>query len=51
MEQQQEKRREDKRVKLKIMRNGMPVSNVYIGEHLVAVVESNDLNGWGKDNR
>jgi len=43
--QQHEKRKEDKRVKLKITKNGKPVSNVFIGEHLVAIVESNDLSG------
>jgi hypothetical protein len=44
---QQMERREggDKRVKLKILRDQMPVKSVFIGEQLVAVIESNLLGG------
>ncbi|KAF7633607.1 hypothetical protein Mgra_00007015 [Meloidogyne graminicola] len=34
---------EDTRIKLKILRNGKPINNVFIGEKLLAVVESNKI--------
>jgi len=33
--------RGDTRIKLKILKNGKPINNVFIGEKLLAVVESN----------
>uniref|UniRef100_A0A1I8BCA3 Apple domain-containing protein n=1 Tax=Meloidogyne hapla TaxID=6305 RepID=A0A1I8BCA3_MELHA len=34
--------RKDNRIKLKILKNGKPISNVFIGEKLLAIVESNN---------